>query len=185
MNSLFIDKRIDYTGEQLRSHYILEQCGINGDAIVAFCGMCNVKREAMVDIEDVIAHKKIYSEAMLHFLVEHFNTDLETIIMRQMLLAAIVRGSLTRLRSTTTFVRKGSDIYDGNAKLSVSVATKSPVSSLIHFGINISPVNTPVTTKGLNDYGIDPHEFALEVMEQYIRDHNAADHARCKVRWVP
>lgn len=184
MNSLFFDKRIDYTGKQLRSHYIYEQFGMSGDAIVAFCGLCDVKREAMVDVEDVIAQNVIYSDDMLHFLVEHFNTDLERIILRQMLLAAIVQDRLMRAPGPSVVIRKGSDIYDNDAKLSVSIATVSPVSSLIHFGINISSANTPVTTKGLNDYRINPHQFALMVMEQYTRDHDTVDHARCKVRWV-
>ncbi len=184
MNSLFIDKRIDYTGRQLRSHYIYEQFGVSGDAIIAFCGTCDVEREAMVDVEDVIAQNIIYSDDMLHFLVEHFNTDLERIILRQLLLAAIVQDHLVRARGTSFVTRKGSDLYDNDAKLSVSVATVSPVSSLIHFGINISSAHTPVTTKGLEDYGIDPHQFALTVMEQYTRDHDTVDHARCKVRWV-
>lgn len=185
MNSLFISKRIDYTGEQLRSHYIYEQCGIRGDAIIAFCGSCDVKREAMVDVEDLVAQNKIYSEDMLHFLVEHFDADLERIILRQMLLAAVVHDTLVRLGCSSAVVRAGSDLYDNDAKLSVSIATKSPVSSLIHFGINISSKNTPVVTRGLNDYGIDPHQLALDTMEQYTRDNDAVARARGKVRWVP
>jgi hypothetical protein len=184
MNSLFVDKRIAYTGRQLRSHYIYEQFGIRGDAIIAFCGLCDVDREAMVDVEDRIAQNKIYSEDMLHFIVEHFDTDFERIIWRQILLAAIVQNRLMSAADTGVLTRKGSDIYDGNAKLSVSIATVSPVSSLIHFGVNISSAHTPVATKGLNDYGIDPHQFALEVMEHYTRDYETVNRARCKVRWV-
>ena len=184
MNCLFIDKRIDYTGRQLRSHYIYEQFGVTGDAIIAFCGTCDVEREAMVDVEDVIAQNKIYSDAMLHFLVEHFNTDLERIILRQMLLATIVHDCLIHAHGSIVVIRKGSDLYDNDAKLSVSVATVSPVSALIHFGINISSAHTPVITKGLEDYGIDPNQFARTVMEQYSRDHDTVDRVRSKVRWV-
>jgi hypothetical protein len=185
MNSLFAEQRIDYTGTQLKSHYIYEQFGMNDDAIVAFCGKCDVKHEAMVDIEDIIAQNKIYSDDMLHFLVEHFSADLKGVILRQMLLAAIVHGRLVHTTGTSSITRKGSDIYDRDAKLSISVATVSPVSSLIHFGVNISSANTPVPTKGLSDYGIAPEPFALSVMAQYTRDHDTVGNARSKVRWVP
>ena len=80
--------------------------------------------------------------------------------------------------------RVNTDLYDDDAKVSISVATLTPVSSVIHFGINISSVNTPVKTKGLEDYGIDPLDLAKRVMERYCQDIEEMYRARCKVRWT-
>jgi hypothetical protein len=80
--------------------------------------------------------------------------------------------------------RRGSDLYDGDAKLSISIATVTPLSSLIHFGINIVSDNTPVKTKGLKNFDIDPHKFAEQVMTKYKEEYANIDKARCKVKWV-
>jgi len=173
-----------YTGEQLRSNYAYRHFGIMGDSIIGFCGGCDVRPEDMVDIEDIKSGSNIYSESMLHFIIEHFDTDIEKAILRQLLLATIIHELINSLKKSLLTRRIGSDLYDNDAKLSISVATVTPISSLIHFGINISSTNTPVKTKGLKDYDIDPREFALDVMERYVREQDEIHRARCKVRWV-
>ncbi|MBI2346914.1 MAG: DUF366 family protein, partial [Deltaproteobacteria bacterium] len=79
----------------------------------------------------------------------------------------------------------GNDLFEGTAKLSVSIATASPISTLMHTGINILSTNTPVMTKGLHDYGIDPAPFATKVMARYAEEIAGVVHARAKVRGVP
>ena len=49
MQTLFIDKEIKYIGSQLAPHWIYKNYKIQGDAIVAFCGECEVKLTEMVD----------------------------------------------------------------------------------------------------------------------------------------
>ncbi len=184
MKSRFIKDEIRYTGEQLRSNFALDTFGIVGDSIVAFVGPCEVKAEFMVDMEDLKAGRVIYSESMLHFIVEHHDMDLERNILRQLVLAAIIKEQLNGILGRDAVRRAHTDLYDGDAKLSVSIATLSPVSALIHFGVNISSKNTPVTTRGMDDYGIDTLKIAEVVMKEYVSELDHADHARCKVKWV-
>jgi hypothetical protein len=173
-----------YTGEQLRSGFAYTVFGVLGDSIVAFRGPCNVKKEKIVDIEDLKEGNRIYSENMLHFIVEHHDTDLEKAVLRQLVLTCIVRDILNRHLDESRVNRVHTDLYDGDAKLSVSVATLTPLSSVIHFGVNITSTNTPVKTKGLVDYGIDPLDFARSVVEEYTAEIDNLHEARCKVRWV-
>ncbi len=184
MKSKFIEETIRYTGEQLQSGFAYKNFGILGDSIIAFSGGCDVHTEEMVDIEDLRAGSRIYSEQMLHFIIEHYNIDLEKGVLRQTLLAVIIEELINKKVGRSVIRREGSDLYDGDCKLSISVATVSPLSVLIHFGVNISSANTPVKTRGLNDYGIEPVDFAREVMACYIREDEAVYNARCKVRWV-
>lgn len=177
-------KTITYTGEQLHSNFAYSEFGLAGDSIVAFCGPCDLKREAIVDLEDLKDGNRIYSENMLHFIAEHHDTDLEKGVLRQLVFTSIVQDTLNSFLGNAVVRRVNSDLYDDDAKLSISVATVSPVSSLIHFGINISSVNTPVNTKGLADYGIDPFELANTVMEKYANEIDGIYKARCKVRWT-
>jgi len=181
-NVLFIPDEIAYTGEQLRSHWAYANYDLVGDSIVAFVGPCDVKPQHMRDVEDLKASSRIYSERMLHFLVEHFDADLQRAVLRQRLFMAILSGSLNRRFGETRVRREGSDLYDGKSKLTVSVASVSPVSALIHAGINISSRNTPVPTLGLDDYGIAPVEFGKEALAAYAKECAAARKARCKVR---
>ncbi|MGD8978945.1 MAG: DUF366 family protein [candidate division WOR-3 bacterium] len=180
----FAEGELTYTGEQLRSNFAYDRFGVFGDSIVSFCGACDVKKEWMVDMEDLRAGSEIRSGSMLHFIVEHHDTDLEKNVYRQMILAIIIKDLLNEQLGKAVIRRRHTDLYDGEAKLSVSVATLSPVSALIHFGINISSRNTPVLTRGLEDYGINPRGFADSVMRQYVREIEDTQHARCKVKWV-
>lgn len=185
MQKEWLNRPIDYTGTQLRSIWIQETSGLAGDAVVSFIGKADVPIEHMVDLEDVADDKPIYSEQMLHFIVEHFDRDLEKMVLRQRLLIAILKDTLGVFPQCGEVRRIGNDLYDGPAKLSVSVATSSPVSCLIHTGINISSKNTPVLTKGLEDYDIDPKTLALTVMQNYADEMAGVRHACAKVRPVP
>jgi len=178
----FIPARIAYTGEQLHSHWAYRAHDLLGDSAVAFIGPCDVKPEFMKDVEDLKAGSRIYSEEMLHFIIEHFDVDLDRAVLRQRLLMALMAEALNARLGRPAVARRGSDLYDGDAKLTVSIASVSPVSALIHAGINISSRNTPVKTRGLGDYGIAPREFAEEILAAYAAEGKSAWRARCKVR---
>lgn len=182
MQSQFIEKEILYDGTQLRSHWILENFGLRGNAVVSFIGSCNVKLERMVDLEDVMGGKPIFSEKMLHFIVENFDTDLEKMILYQRLLVSQIQQELAK--GNIFVVRKGNDLFSDHFKLNVSIAAASPVSTLIHTGINISSNNTPVPTKGLADFDLDPQVLARSVMKRFVEEMEGVRWARCKVRGV-
>lgn len=183
MQSILHLDPLSYEGPELRSHWIFNQFGVQGDAIAAFAGPCRVQIEDMVDLEDVHQDAPIYSEHMLHFLIEHFQTNLPAMILRQRLFAAQLRALLHQ-SGQPQVLRRGDDLMDQEAKLSVSIATVSPVSGLIHFGINISSENTPVLTRGLNDYGIDWQAFATQALQSYLAEEQGLYSALTKVRWV-
>jgi hypothetical protein len=184
MKYRLIKEERPYTGEQLRSNFAYTTFGIVGDSIVAFCGSCDVKLKEMVDIEDLRAGKAIFSEYMLHFIVEHYDTDIEAAILRQLVLTCIVRDAINDIKGKVLVRRIHTDLFEDDAKLSISVATVSPLSSLIHFGINITSTNTPVKTKGLKDYDIEPYEFANLIMDRYTKEIEKVQTTRCKVKWV-
>ena len=118
---------------------------------------------------------------MLHFIVEHFDTDIEKVILRQHLLAVIVREEIEKL-SGERITRSGSDLYHKKGKLSVSVATVSPISSLIHFGINVSTEGVPVAASGLIRLGISPAQLAKRVSASYTAEVDRVACARVRVR---
>jgi hypothetical protein len=180
---MLVPVKIAYTGEQLRSHWAYRSFDIIGDSAVAFVGPCDVRPEFMKDVEDLKASSRIYSEEMLHFIVEHFSCALDTALLRQRLLMAIMAENLNRrAHGGGPVTRTGSDLYDGRLKLTVSIASVSPVSALIHAGINVSSRNTPVATRGLTDYGVEPGAFAQEVLAGYSAECEGLLRARCKVK---
>lgn len=185
MQKKLITQPIKYTGEQLRSLWIYQNFGLVGDAIVAFIGSCEILPQRMVDLEDVREKKHIFSTSMLHFIIEHFEQDLEKAILRQYLGVTIIKDLLVgKIKDKTQIQRKGNNLYEGERKITISVATLSPVSSLIHLGINIRSENTPVLTRGLIDYGIEPYPLAEEFLERYVTDYLEIKKARGKVRGV-
>lgn len=184
MKHLFVDTKITYDGGQLCSLWAYKNFRLQGDSIVAFLGPCHVQLTEMVDQEDVLDGAFIYSENMVHFIIEHFDLDLEKAVTRQRLLIAIMRDLLQELGSIPALQRKGDDLYLGTRKASVSIATLSPVSTMIHAAVNISSHNTPVPTIGLADLSVDPVVFAQQVIESYQQEVESIYMARCKVRGV-
>jgi len=197
MHTKLIEEEIKYTGEELAPHWIYRNFHLQGDAIVAFKGECEVKLTEMVDIEDVINNEPIYSKLMLNFIIEHFNIGLVEGVVRQRLLICIIKEVLeaelcekmqrckdakmqSELNDTFhispfTFhsvTRNGDDIFVDGKKLSVSIATKSLTSVLMHIGLNIDPTGAPVEAIGLgrdlNIVNID--DFAQKVMVRYSQE---------------
>ncbi|MBI5299050.1 MAG: DUF366 family protein [Deltaproteobacteria bacterium] len=184
LKSIFLEKSIPYDGTALCSGWIKKQTGIEGDAVISFIGGADVPIEHMVDLEDVARNAPIFSELMLHFIIEIADTDLEKMVLRQRLLIAILKDELQKFPNTQNIRRSGNDLYDGKAKLSVSVATSSPKSCLIHTAINILHENTSVLTKGLSDYEIAPKTLAETVMKKFVEELKGVTHAQTKVRAV-
>lgn len=184
MKTLLIDKEIKYEGWQLCPHWIYKNFKLQGDAIVGFIGECEVKLTEMVDIEDVINNEPIYSKNMLSFITEQFNVNLVEGVFRQRLLICIIKEALEK--RGIKVVRSGDDLFVDNKKLTVSIATKSMTSILIHTGININSVGAPVKACGLeNDLGItDINDFAKEIMQKYSEEIDDIIMASTKVRGV-
>lgn len=184
MKTELIKQEIKYEGWQLAPHWIYKNFKIQGDVTVAFCGECEVKLTEMVDIEDVINNEPIYSKSMLSFISEQFNVGLVEGVFRQRLLICTIKEALER--RGVQVVRSGDDLYVDGKKLTVSIATKSLTSVLIHTGINIDSVGAPVKACGLsNDLGItDISEFAKEILNNYSEEIDDIIMASTKVRGV-
>ena len=52
MKTAYLDETIDYSGKELRSHWLMEKSGMVGDAAASFVGACHVAGEDLVDRED-------------------------------------------------------------------------------------------------------------------------------------
>ncbi|MGI6493124.1 MAG: DUF366 family protein [Pelotomaculum sp.] len=180
----FLPDIITYDGTQLSSHWAFRTQGILGDSIVSFQGPCRVMLAEMVDLEDVRKNAPIFSHNMLHFIVEHFDTDLEKMILRQRMLMAIIKDVLME-KHGAKLIRNGDDLYEGDKKLSVSIATLTPVSTMVHTGLNIVSKDTPVKTVSLKDLGIkdeDIEPLGNLICSRYSAEIKEISLARCKVR---
>jgi hypothetical protein len=183
MKTLYSTDRIDYTGRELRPHWIMEKFGLVGDAAVGFTGSCKVKGEALVDLEDRALGNTVEGERMLHFIVEMFGLGMPGIVFVQRLLCAGVRDAVSSAGNVAV-TRIGDDLYVGDGKLSVSVATVSPVSGLIHLGLNISKAGVPVKAACLSDLGVDPEVLAGDILSGFANEIESAAQAAAKVRPV-
>ena len=185
MRSRFIKEEMGYTGDQLHSLFAYDNFGIAGDSIISFIGPCDISLKGIVDLEDAKAGKRIYVPMMLHFIAEHFDIDLEKAILRQYLLVDIVKDFLNEKLGKLVVKRIEGDFFVNDAKLGMSAATASPVSSLIHTGVNIiKPEDTNTKSKGLTDFSIDPAIIAPEVLERYTKENEKISIVSCKTRWV-
>lgn len=199
---LFSDRLIPYTGPELRSGWIADTFGLQGEAAVAWLGPAHVATEDLVDLEDRAAGAEIHAALMLHCLAEHPDTALLTTVLRQRLLVATALELLTP--SVPGLSRDGDDLYLGDRKLSVSIATAAvhrgmtisggklrfrvlhdPMhSGLIHFALNVDPAGAPVPAVGLAELGVETRPFAEALLARYRAEMDSALSACGKVREV-
>jgi hypothetical protein len=174
----FIEKKINYDGSQLSNHWIYKNYSIMGDAGVCFIGKCDVKD--IVDIEDILDKQKIEANDMLHFIVEIFNKDLLFGVALQSVFISEIQNVL--LKKGVNVTKQGDDLFVGKGKLSISIATSSTLSILIHIGINIKNEGTPVKTEALNSFNINPKKFGLEVLNRFKKEYTRIILATTKVK---
>ena len=184
MKHRLAEERIDYTGAELRSYYIRDRFGIEGDCIVAFRGRCRVSGERLVDLEDFRAGATVWGDDMLHFIVEIFGMNLAHVTALQRLLCATAKDVVDSAAAGLVVDRRGDDLFVGDGKLSVSVATVSPVSGLIHLGLNVTAEGVPVEAACLKDLGLDPEKTATELMRKFVGELTSIKSATAKVRPV-
>lgn len=180
LNVQFIDQVLPYYGPELRPHFLLTQFGLKGSAVGAWIGPCHVKTEDLVDWEDRLVNDHIRSESMIHFVGEFFGAGLREGVWIQRLLVSIVGEELRKHGAT----RQGDDLFIQGKKLSVSIVTASPVSLLLHLGINIDATGAPVAAIGLKDLGVDAKELTLKVISRFQEEWQSVEWACAKVRPV-
>ncbi len=175
-----LEETIVYDGTQLTPHWIFRKTGKLGDALVAFEGPADVSLEHMVDLEDVAKKAPIASDRMLHFIGEWFRDSLEVGVLLQHLFVNEIYEELLEA-GVKSLRRRGNDIYFSDRKLSVSIATKSPVSVLMHAAVNLTSQGTPIPTSNLAEMGIEPRAFADAVLKRFSNDFAIWQTARVKV----
>ena len=186
MKTYFCEKEFLYDGTQLKSLYAYMNFKILGDSIFAWIGACNIPFEHMVDGEDIIAGSEIRGDKMLHFIIEKFNIDLYAGVALQRLMASIAIDLLQEMslekEMAMSLRREGDDIFFEDKKLSISIASKSQLSTMIHFAVNIVNDGTPVSTLSLGDLRVDPVAFATQLTERVAKESLSITEATQKVR---
>jgi hypothetical protein len=178
----FLKQERTYSGKELRPHFLLTELGLKGSALGAFIGPCDVKTENLVDWEDRLAEDRIAARKMIHFIGEFFGLPLREGVLIQRLLMSMMGESL-RVRGVE-IERDGDDLFVKGRKLSVSIVTASPVSLLLHTGINLDPTGAPVPAIGLEELGIGPEAWVSEILARWASEWESMAWACTKVRPV-
>lgn len=153
------DSERAYTGPELRPHFLLTELKLKGHAMGAFIGPCEVQTGELVDWEDRLANDFIRAKLMVHFIGEFFEMGLSEGVTLQRLFMAICGEEIAK-ETGERIERDGDDLFWTDSpkgekkKLSVSIVTASPVSKLLHAGINIDAAGAPVAAAGLQDLGL-------------------------------
>ncbi|MBU0753945.1 MAG: DUF366 family protein, partial [Planctomycetes bacterium] len=92
---------------------------------------------------------------------------------------------LLRKENRADLIVEGDDLYLKNRKLSVSIAAPSPVSCMIHFGLNIETHGVPVDAAGLKELGVDPSRFAAHLGRDFQKEMASTAWALSKVKGIP
>lgn len=185
MKTHWLEQPLKYDGTQLRHLWAYLNFGILGDSVVAFQGPCDISFEHMVDGEDLNAKAEIRGSNMVHFIIEKFDVSLFAMVAVQRLTTAIAKDLLQEMSTKAKDMRReGDDLYLQDRKLSISIATLSNMSAMMHFAVNISNQGTPVKTLSLEDLEIQPEAFAKRLMDKLSLEIQGIRDATQKVRPV-
>lgn len=183
MKTIWLENKLDYDGSQLAPLFAYRTTGILGPSCVVFRGACNVRVDKMVDLEDLRAQAEIRGNDMVHFILEIFDHDLFGAVSFQRIVADLSRTVIYELSSGRVSLRRdGDDLYLDKRKLSISIATASPVSQMVHFAVNVTNEGTPVLTCALEDFDIQPEIFGRTLMAKIMHEFQSVVEATQKVR---
>lgn len=180
MKTKFIKEKFSYDGSQLRPLFAFSQFSIEGESLVSWVGPCNVSNENMKDGEDLFAGDSIRGGEMCHFILELFEQNLMTMVSLQRLMSAMAGEVLSDLSGKKT-IRDGDDLYFGEGKLSISIASKGAVSSMIHFAVNVNNEDTPVVTSSLEDLNVSVEDFVEKFFAAFEKEYLGIVRATKKV----
>jgi hypothetical protein len=180
----FFEDKMTYFGPELRPHFILSRFRVEGSALIAFRGPCEVKTDHLVDWEDRLQNDSIKAAEMVHFLGEFFGMTLKEGIWTQRLIVSEILAHL--LQKGISATRSGDDLFVSGKKLSVSIVTASPVSVLLHLGLNVDPTGAPVSAVGLLDLMTEAgvSELITRVLSRFQDEYQSVERAAVKVRPV-
>jgi len=184
---LGLSQRLDvvqhYSGCELYPGFLKERFGVEPDAGVLFRGSARVEGLALVDLEDRAQGDCIVATEMLHLIVERQGLALEQMVLLQRMLAAICVESLQALlpRRACEVRRSGDDVFVGDGKFSVSIATTSHTTTLLHFAMNVDATGAPVRTSDLKGLGLPTELFAREFMSRLVAEQRDIEAAQVKV----
>jgi len=169
MTFLLAPDKLELTPEVLKPHWALKRFKLVGDSIVAFRGGVKLSPEQYVDLLEAQRERPIPNVDLLHFVVEHFDDDLERAILKENILINIAQEKILHRAPKSGVMRWGDNLYDGKYRLTISCATKTLVSAKIHLGICIDS-DEENGYHGISEFGIDPFELAEVVANQYRAD---------------
>lgn len=187
LQTRFLSGELVYDGSQLTTHWPRRIAGLTGDCLVAFLGPAGVPTENLVDLEDRCEGERITAKRMLHLIGVWFGRTLAETVLRQRLYVHWIAERLHRRKITVAV--DGDDLYVQNRagerrKLSVSIATVSPLAGLIHIGLNDDPSGAPVPAVGLAELDVNARDLGCELLELFEREERALELAVSKVRAV-
>ncbi|NPD87190.1 MAG: DUF366 family protein [Asgard group archaeon] len=170
---------IVYDGSQLSSQYIANNYDVLGNSILVFRGGMSLSPAEMVDIKDIqreshLAEILISSSDSLHIIIEEFdiqppNLEIEYYRLRLLILIILEKLNAKGIKAQ----RKGTDIYIGEKKLNVAIASVGVTNSKIHLGLNVGSSGFPqhVTAIGLLELKFEDNqlkEWIISVIKQYV-----------------
>lgn len=173
------ENNIVYDGSQLSSQYIANNYSVLGNSILVFRGGMSLSPNEMVDIKDIqreshLAEILISSDDSVHMIVEEFDMqppNLEIEYYRLRLLTLII---LEKLGAKGIIAqRRGTDIYIGEKKLNVAIASVGVTNSKIHLGLNVGRTGFPehVSAIGLLELEFEESklkDWMISIVKQYI-----------------
>jgi len=163
-----IPEKMDFTSDVMLPHWAYKKYQLLGDSIIAFCGPLKFDFTKRLNCRSSEKNCQLKDIDMLHFVIEHFDSNIRETVLRQYLLVSVVEEKLLHRipENGHRIIRLGDDLFDGENLLSTTSINCNLVSNKIHLAIFME-ANPGPCFHGLEAYRVDPCELAELVINQY------------------
>jgi len=161
----WVKEQLEFDGRGLGPGWGWQRFGLKGENIVAFAGPFHPDPEALSFPQ---GSERLRGKRLLHLVVEHQHGDAEKARLELQLLLNILKDKLNHRLKGDIIQRWRQDLCKDAAHITASAILMTSSSAIIYVGVNITGSRSQSMLWGLEDGGIDAHELAQVVMDQYV-----------------
>lgn len=158
-------EQLEFDGHDFSPGWVQRRFGLKGESIIAFVGPFCPDPAAVCFPQ---GSERLRGKRMLHLVVEHQHGDVEKARLEQQLLLNILKDKLNHRLKGDIIQRWRQDLCQDAAHITASTIQMTSSLAIIYVGVNIERSQPQSMLWGLADGGVDAHELAQVVMDQYV-----------------
>jgi len=161
MKSYFIDQNILFNHTMLNANFGSNVYNFEPKSIFSFVGRYGDAPPTFPHVQK----NEVTDMKILHFISEHPPLTRKELLLFHWILTCLMLDFLGQ-----RFLMRGLNIFRAKQAVTITEFSQSDLASVIYVGVFLNPPATNPHLFGLHDLGIKPQEFAVAIMQSYVKE---------------